>query len=137
MGEASGGTGFLHETLAIGPLICNFLPCQRNSFDGYSAIDFRVAGSIHNSHRAASDLGVDLVTTQRLLAQGLHRYLNVNFVLGRSQPPTARRVVTGVTPESRPYSSGLFRRRTLPGCGGSLQRKGSNKDVACELWYQY
>jgi hypothetical protein len=72
MREPPRGASFLQKPLAVFLLGRRFLSRERNRFNGDDAVDFRIQRSIHHSHSATTDLGLDLVTTEGLLARDFH-----------------------------------------------------------------
>jgi len=72
MREPPRRTGLLQKPRAVFLLGLGFLSRERDCFDRDDTVYFRIQRSIHHTHSATTDLGLDLVTTEGLLARGFH-----------------------------------------------------------------
>src|SRR6185369_8474761 len=76
MRKLSGRSGFLRKALSVFLFFGFFDPSQRNGFYSDNAIDIWILSAVHHSHRAASNLGFDMVPPKRFADGNCHRYVN-------------------------------------------------------------
>jgi hypothetical protein len=77
MRQTSRSTGLLQEALTITKFVVEILTGQGDGLNGHIAVDFRIAGAVHNSHGAATDFALDAVSSQGIVRMDFHKMSNL------------------------------------------------------------